>query len=85
MIQLGSDLNFNQTGGGGKSPRWLWTPLTFSIFNQTLPNFATLSKIYLDVTMANAILTGIFSQICNFRVSINEKDLKQLVSPFYGF
>lgn len=35
--------------------------------------------------MANAILTGIFSQICNFRVSINEKDLKQLVSPFYGF
>ena len=33
-------------GRGGQCPRWLWTFITFSIFNQTLTNFARLSKIY---------------------------------------
>ena len=42
--------------GGGKCQRWLWTFITFSIFNQTLPNFATLFKIYLEVIWYNRLL-----------------------------
>ena len=35
--------------GGAKSPRWLWTLITFSVINQTMTNVATLSKIYMTI------------------------------------
>ena len=61
---------------GGESPIWLWTFIIFLIFNQTLPNFAILSKIYLgmiwydrvfcpklDVAMTTALCQTCFSDI----------------------
>ena len=45
-----------RSGGGGKCPCSLWTFITFSIFNQTLPNFAILPKIYLEIIWYDRLL-----------------------------
>ena len=39
-------------------PRLIWTFISFSIFNQTLPTFATLSQIYLETILYERSLSS---------------------------